>query len=60
MKNYKIVAIKKEPNKEKIHCEELTEKALKWFYERFNWQIEEDIINLYMTKFKIKEEDVNW
>ena len=46
--------------REKIHCEDLTEKALKWFYERFNWEIEQDIVNLYMAKFKIKETDVNW
>jgi hypothetical protein len=46
--------------KQKIHCEELTERALKWFWERFNWQIEEDIERLYMQEFKIKKEDVEW
>jgi hypothetical protein len=45
---------------QKIHCEELTEKAKKWFYERLNWQIEEDIVDLYMKEHKIKDTDVIW
>lgn len=48
------------PEKSKIHCEELTEKAKEWFYSRVDWQVEEDIVNLYMKEFKIKEKDVRW
>jgi len=64
MKSFKIIHHKvifsKKTTKQKIHCEELTERALKWFYERFGWQIEEDITNLYMKKHNIKDKDVDW
>jgi len=46
--------------KPKIHCEELEEKAKKWFYNRFEWQITEDIFKLYMKEHNIKQKDVNW
>jgi len=46
--------------KEKIHCEELLEKAWNWFNNLRQGEDEEIIMEAYMKKFGIKEEDVNW
>jgi hypothetical protein len=47
--------------KKKIHIENLTENALKWWYEqRLYWQNITDITRLYMKENKIKNKDVNW
>lgn len=61
MKSFKIAQIRRNKQKSKnIPCEELTEKALKWFYERLGWQVEEDIVNLYMARHNIRNTDVIW
>jgi len=41
-----------------IDYEALEEKALKWFYNQFDWQQAEQITNLYMEEFDMKIADV--
>jgi hypothetical protein len=45
---------------EKIHIDELTEKALGWFYTLPRGDYETRIVKMYMEEFNIKEEKVNW
>lgn len=50
---------KLKPQNKKIHCEELSERANKWF-DSLGCEAEDMIVNAYMLKFGIKDEDVDW
>jgi len=44
---------------EKIHIEELIEKANKWF-DSLLYQRDNIVLKAYMNKFGIKEKDIEW